>query len=72
MAIQGEWCNDYYGKYPDGDATDPSGPENGQGRVLRGGSFYGDPPLCRCAGRGGGVPGRRNNNIGFRLVLDSE
>ena len=37
-----EWCSDYYGDYPDGDAVDPIGPLVGDergSRVLRGGSW---------------------------------
>ena len=34
-----EWCEDWYGGYGKGAAIDPKGPNSGEGRVLRGGSF---------------------------------
>ena len=34
-----EWCNDLYGPYPLGSATNPKGPKGGAERVLRGGAF---------------------------------
>src|SRR5262249_49882450 len=34
-----EWCLDWYGPYPKGEAVDPAGPPNGDRRVFRGGSF---------------------------------
>jgi formylglycine-generating enzyme required for sulfatase activity len=40
-------------------------------RVLRGGSWYNNAYYCRAANRlNNFVPGRRDNFIGFRLVLD--
>jgi uncharacterized protein (TIGR02996 family) len=44
-----EWCQDWYGDYPNNDVTDPQGPTSGQWRVLRGGSWNYDPQLCRSA-----------------------
>ena len=34
-----EWCADWYGDYPPGEILDPQGPQGGDCRVLRGGSF---------------------------------
>jgi formylglycine-generating enzyme required for sulfatase activity len=39
-----EWCLDWYGPYPAGKATDPTGPAKGKKRVGRGGCFNGPLP----------------------------
>jgi formylglycine-generating enzyme required for sulfatase activity len=73
-----EWCNDLYqSNYytgrpnPDVNPTGPAGPLDPMYRVLRGGSWYNNAYYCRAANRlNNFVPGRRDNFIGFRLVLD--
>ncbi len=47
-----EWCSDWYGTYPSGSATDPTGPSLlGGSRVLRGGGWFSNPSSCRSANR---------------------
>jgi len=41
---------------------------SGDARVLRGGSWYGNPDAVRCAERNWNDPGERVDNAGFRLV----
>ena len=50
-----EWVWDWYGAYGR-DSTDPRGPESGQFRVFRGGSFVAYPRVARVAYRGNVVP----------------
>jgi len=64
-----EWCQDWYGEYPAGAATDPKGAANGQFRVLRGGSWNINPRNCRSANRIRVTPDSRNSFSGFRVVL---
>jgi formylglycine-generating enzyme required for sulfatase activity len=64
-----EWCHDWKGGYPAGFLKDPTGPENGTGRVLRGGSWIGGPRVARSAYRHGHEPGGRYHYIGFRVVV---
>jgi formylglycine-generating enzyme required for sulfatase activity len=66
-----EWCSDWYGEYPKGAVSDPSGPKEGSGRVIRGGGWDGEAAGCRSALRVRLVPSHRNNNFGFRLALNS-
>ena len=64
-----EWCQDWYGDYPEGPTVDPTGPAAGGRRVLRGGSwiFYGR--RARSAYRYRLEPGSRHVSVGFRLAL---
>ena len=63
-----EWCQDWYGSYPSGSVTDPTGPSSGLARVVRGGSFYYSTVTCRSAWRSYQVTDGGNNYYGFRLV----
>jgi len=79
-----EWCLDWYGPYPEGPVTDPTGPPEGRKRVARGGCFIGcdpqkeDPmrivfPFTRSASRYAFAPHVRGMAIlGFRVVLAPE
>ena len=46
-----EWCQDWYGDYPSGSVTDPTGPAVGSHRVIRGGSWDRTAGYCRSAHR---------------------
>ena len=63
-----EWCQDWYGTYPSGSVTDPTGPTSGSGRVRRGGGWGNYPRRCRSAFRNGNSPGFRYYYFGFRLA----
>jgi formylglycine-generating enzyme required for sulfatase activity len=65
-----EWCADWYGAYPDGEVTDPTGPTRGTARVMRGGSWANDPSMCRSAFRRRYAPERKAEHFGFRVALD--
>ena len=64
-----EWCQDWYGSYPSGSVTDPTGPSSGRDRVLRGGSWNNIARNCRSADRLRGSPGIRYIPLGFRLAV---
>jgi len=70
-----EWCWDWYA--PDTyqqllelprPVKDPRGPETGDMRVLRGGSWSNDRNLARCAFRFRSVPDGFDYGVGFRVV----
>ncbi|MDO4585390.1 MAG: formylglycine-generating enzyme family protein [Planctomycetia bacterium] len=64
-----EWCQDWYGDYPSGSVTDPTGPTSGTYRVIRGGSWRNFAERCRSAIRLDCTPTVRGNNLGLRLAL---
>ncbi len=64
-----EWCEDWYGGYSSASQTDPTGPESGSFRVLRGGGWFGGAQHCRVSNRIADSPGSRSNGSVFRVVL---
>ena len=63
-----EWCADWYGGYPSGTVTDPTGSSSGRTRVLRGGSYWLGARYCRSASRRKINPVFRDWHVGLRLV----
>ncbi len=66
-----EWCLDWFGAYPGGSVSDPTGPTTGSVRVLRGGGWDSGAYDCRSAFRSGGIPGDWGLVAGFRAALVS-
>ncbi len=64
-----EWVQDWYGDYPTEEVTDPTGPEGGSRRVLRGGGGNYNAVFCRAARRFRNDPDYRFDFVGARLVL---
>ena len=64
-----EWCQDWKAQYPKGLVEDPTGPKEGQNRVLRGGSWDHSARNCRSAYRFSCLPSDRYLIAGFRVVL---
>lgn len=71
-----EWCQDWYqSPYPSGHQTDPIGPETGDSRVSRGGSYRAPSSGVTCISR---LPAKTNQisvfdggwyvDLGFRLA----
>jgi len=67
-----EWCHDWYAEdyyARSRDARNPAGPEKGEYRVLRGGSWYDKgSTYCRCGARYRGNPWFRGLDWGFRCA----
>jgi formylglycine-generating enzyme required for sulfatase activity len=65
-----QWCADWYGAdyYAKSPADDPTGPDSGVVRVLRGGSWGCGPYYTRSAERFGVGPVIRVYNAGFRVA----
>jgi formylglycine-generating enzyme required for sulfatase activity len=65
-----EWCRDWYDNPYDPEATlNPTGPEKGDARVFRGGSWFYYAEYCRVSFRRNYTPSLRGNYLGFRLSL---
>jgi uncharacterized protein (TIGR02996 family) len=67
-----EWCADEYAPYTSGDRTDPGGKSESSDNsllVLRGGSWYDYPRLCRAAYRRRLAPALRYFDVGFRVCF---
>ncbi len=65
-----EWCSDWYDAYEEGAAIDPVGPESGESRLLRGGSWIARAGRCRSADRDFAIPVFRGFYVGSRLAMD--
>jgi formylglycine-generating enzyme required for sulfatase activity/serine/threonine protein kinase len=65
-----QWCEDAFQPYGDGDKINPVNTgELDDASVLRGGSWAGQPELCRAARRLGRTPDYRCEVFGCRVVL---
>lgn len=64
-----EWCSDWYGSYGPGSATDPTGPDTGDYRVLRGGGWDFNARYCRSAYRYYSFPDSAYSSVGLRVVF---
>jgi formylglycine-generating enzyme required for sulfatase activity/serine/threonine protein kinase len=64
-----EWTGDYMAGYAAEELIDPTGPEQGTRRVIRGGAFNGGHPLwVNPAFRFAMVPETRSHGVGFRCA----
>ncbi|HVL15073.1 MAG TPA: bifunctional serine/threonine-protein kinase/formylglycine-generating enzyme family protein [Gemmata sp.] len=64
-----EWCLDWYATgYPEGPRVDPTGPADGDRRVVRGGSFRSPASDIRSAARASLRPTASRDDVGFRIV----
>ena len=72
-----EWCADWFSPeyYAAAETRNPRGPENGERRVMRGGSFLCHDSYCyryRVAARSSNTPESSSSNIGFRCANDAD
>ena len=63
-----EWCNDWYKSYTADAQVNPTGPETGNNRVLRGGCWNGGANYNRISFRDNFTPTGSNSSGGLRLV----
>ncbi len=70
-----EWCADWFeaGYYRRSPVENPAGPEKGERRVMRGGSYLCHASYCnryRTDARSSNTPDSATTNLGFRCVRD--
>jgi sulfatase modifying factor 1 len=68
-----EWCADYYDEeyYKHSPSSNPPGPQGGQERVVRGGSYQETRASLRCTHRAGAAETYNRDNVGFRCAMDA-
>jgi sulfatase modifying factor 1 len=69
-----EWVQDWYDDsyYKNSPAKNPTGPSNGQERVLRGGSWRNNAEMLRSSNRWKHQPSERRVYVGVRCAKDSK
>jgi len=72
-----EWCADWFAPeyYASSASTDPTGPDAGTHRVMRGGSYLCHASYCnryRVGARSANTPDSSTGNLGFRCVADAQ
>lgn len=67
-----EYCSDWYSEnyYKKSTRNNPKGPDSGNYKVYRGGSFYTEKQSLYIKNRKGIAPNENNITIGFRIVYD--
>ncbi len=71
-----EWCNDWFGNsyHAHAGTEDPTGPQSGDSKVTRGGSYLCHSSYCnryRVSARTSSTPDSSTGNMGFRLAMDA-
>ena len=64
-----EWCYDWFGEFSADSVFNPTGPEYGFHKVLKGGSWCSDTLSCRIAHRSGASINTKTFHVGFRVVM---
>ena len=69
-----EWVNDWYDRhyYRESPEKNPSGPETGEKKVLRGGSWEDEPVRLRVTARSAADPDFHDLTTGFRCAKDAK
>ena len=65
-----EWTADWYAAYPSERESNPTGPDSGEYKVVRGGSWALAALNARPTDREFHLPGDWSDDLGFRCVLD--
>jgi len=63
-----EWCEDWFSDYTEDTKTNPTGPESGAFKIVRGGGWNSVKSTCRTTNRGWTQPSNHFRSFGFRLA----
>lgn len=66
-----EWTNDWFTEYSDESATNPTGAEQGDKKLIKGCNWFFHPTYCRSALRPAITPDTRFDYVGFRCAADN-
>ncbi len=64
-----EWCSDWFDDFTATPKENPEGPEEGDYKIVRGGSWYGYIGGSRVTCRGSDEPANKRSYIGFRVAM---
>ena len=67
-----EWVNDWFGNYTNSPKDNPIGPDKGDFKIVKGGSWFGYIGGSRVSCRGSDEPVNRRSYIGFRIALSAD
>ena len=67
-----EWVSDWYAPYPSKKQINPTGPENGNLKIIRGGSWYFSAEKAQSFYRMTHDPSQWGFSIGFRIVMEAK
>jgi serine/threonine-protein kinase len=69
-----EWVADWYADdyYANSPAENPTGPEDGEQRVFRGGSYFTNRQVVRSIHREKATPDSHFSSLGFRVAISAE
>lgn len=63
-----EWCEDWFSTYSKRAKTDPTGPNSGSFKIVRGGAWNSIKTTCRTTNRGWTQPSNHFRSFGFRIA----
>lgn len=67
-----EWVSDWFESYTSEPKINPQGPEEGDFKVVKGGSWFGNIATNRVSCRGSDEPVNKRSYVGFRVALSAE
>lgn len=67
-----EWVQDWKDDFTEDEQSNPTGPEDGEERICRGGGWNREHDRCRVSYRGDDQPDLRYRSLGLRVVMEKK